>query len=477
MEHYVGLDVSLKLTAICIVDRTGKIEREGVVASNPEAIAAFIKSYAPHVARIGLETGATSTWLWTELNKMGLPVICIDARHAKAALKMQINKSDRNDAVGIARIMQCGWYKEVRVKDLDSHAIKALLVSRALLVKIKRDLENQIRGLLKNLGLVIGRAKMNVFAVRAAELTEDRPELAAAVEPLLKAREAIERQIADLDRKVMRLARNDAQVRRFMTAPGVGPITALCFLATIDDPTRFKRSRSVGAYVGLTTRRYASGEVDWTGRISKCGDKLLRSYLYEAANVLLTRVAKWSALKAWGIRLAKRSGLRKAKVAVARKLAVILHRMWIDGTEFKWSSKEAAESTCISRINRVPATSGNRRPCRDDGVGEIALALRCSIRATALHTLIHQRHLTPSCGGHAPTAERTLGPARMIAESLTPKPGIREQNLHRAAYLECPLSRRVSGAERTFVGIAKTALMTPELSGRRPLRGKTRRTH
>jgi transposase len=342
MEHYVGLDVSLKLTAICIVDRTGKIEREGVVASDPETIAAFIKSHAPHVARVGLEAGATSTWLWTELNKLGLPVICIDARHAKAALKLQINKSDRNDAVGIARIMQCGWYKEVRVKDLDSHAIKALLVSRALLVKIKRDIENQVRGLLKNLGLVIGQAKMNVFAVRAAELAGARPELAGAVEPLLKAREAVGRQIADLDRKVMRLARNVAQVRQFMTAPGVGPITALCFLATIDDPTRFRRSRSVGAYVGLTTRRYASGETDWTGRISKCGDKMLRTYLYEAANVLLTRVAKWSALKAWGIRLAKRSGLRKAKVAVARKLAVILHRMWIEGSEFKWSSKEAA---------------------------------------------------------------------------------------------------------------------------------------
>ena len=304
MEHYVGLDVSLKLTAICIIDRTGKIEREGVVASDPEAIAAFIKLHAPHVVRIGLETGATSTWLWTELNKMGLPVICIDARHAKAALKMQINKSDRNDAVGIARIMQCGWYKEVRVKDLDSHATKALLVSRALLVKIKRDIENQIRGLLKNLGLVIGRAKMNTFAARAAELAGDRPELAAAVDPLLKAREAVEQQIFDLHRKVLR--------------------------------------QSVGAYAGLTARRYASGEIDWTGRISKCGDKMLRSYLYEAANVLLTRVAKWSALKAWGVRLAKRSGLRKAKVAVARKLAVILHRMWIEGTEFKWSSKEAA---------------------------------------------------------------------------------------------------------------------------------------
>ena len=228
MEQYIGMDVSLTMTAICIVDRTGKIEREGVVASDPEAIAAFVRLHAQHVARIGLETGATSTWLWTELNKMELPVICIDARHAKAALKMQINKSDRNDAVGIARIMQCGWYKEVRVKGLDSHAIKALLVSRALLVKIKRDLENQIRGLLKNLGLVIGRAKMNVFLMRAVELTEARPELAAAIEPLLKAREAVEKQIADLDRKVMQLARNDVQVRRFMTAPGIGPITALC---------------------------------------------------------------------------------------------------------------------------------------------------------------------------------------------------------------------------------------------------------
>ena len=159
MEHYVGLDVSLKQTSICIVDRTGKIVREGVVPSDPEAIAACIKSHAPHVVRVGLETGATSTWLWTELNKLGLPVICIDARHAKAALKMQINKSDRNDAVGIARIMQCGWYKEVRVKDLDSHAIKALLVSRALLVKIKRDLETRSAGSSRTSGLLLAGQK------------------------------------------------------------------------------------------------------------------------------------------------------------------------------------------------------------------------------------------------------------------------------------------------------------------------------
>jgi transposase len=195
MEHYVGLDVSLKLTAICIVDQTGKIVREGMVPSDPEAIAAFIQAHALHVARVGLETGATATWLWSELTERGLPVIRIDARHAKAALKMQINKNDRNDAVGIARIMPCGWYKQVHVKDRGSHAIKALLSSRALLFKLKRDQENQIRGLLKNLGLVIGRAKMNVFARRAADLLKNQPDLAVATMPLLRVREAVEQQI------------------------------------------------------------------------------------------------------------------------------------------------------------------------------------------------------------------------------------------------------------------------------------------
>src|SRR5262245_43632717 len=197
MECYVGLDVSLKQTSICVVSGTGSVVREGVVDSDPAAIAAFGRSKAPGAIRVGLETGPTSTWLWTELKQLGLPVICIDARHARAVLKMQVNKSDRNDAAG-TRIMQTGWFKEVRVKDLDSHSVRALLASRALLVKIKRDLENQIRGLLKNVGLVIGRAKFNVFAVRAEELIEDRPELIAAVWPLLKARQAIEQQTDDL---------------------------------------------------------------------------------------------------------------------------------------------------------------------------------------------------------------------------------------------------------------------------------------
>src|SRR4029077_11372775 len=229
MDHFAGLDVSVKETSICIVDDAGKIGREVKVASEPAALLAVLKNPAYHFKRIGLEAGPLSQWLFSALAEASLPVICVETRHMKAVLKAQINKSDRNDAAGIARIMQTGLFKEVRVKDLDSHAVRALLASRALLVKIKRDLENQIRGLLKNVGLVIGRAKFNVFTVRAEELIEDRPELIAVVGLLLKARQAIEHQTDDLDRKVLKLARHDAQVRRFMTVPGIGPITALCF--------------------------------------------------------------------------------------------------------------------------------------------------------------------------------------------------------------------------------------------------------
>jgi len=342
MEVYVGMDVSLKDTSICVVDGSGRVVCEGTVVSEPEAIAEYIDAKARGAKRIGLETGPTTTWLWHELRSLGLPVICIDARHAKAALSLQINKSDRNDAVGLARIIQTGWYKEVQVKRLSSHEVRAVLNSRALLVKIKRDLENQIRGMMKNLGLRIGKAGGNVFSRRVEELVREQTLLREAVRPLLAVRESVRREIADLHRRLLTLAREDEVSRRLMTVPGIGPINALAFQAMIDDPFRFRRSRSVGAYVGLTSRRHASGEVDWTGRISKCGDRMVRTYLFEAAGVLLTRVPQWCALKAWGLRLAKRVGFKKAKVAVARKLAVILHRMWRDETDFQWSTTEAA---------------------------------------------------------------------------------------------------------------------------------------
>jgi transposase len=301
MELYVGMDVSLKETSICVVDGSGRIVCEGTVISEPAAIAEFVKARAAGAVRVGLETGPTTTWLWHELRALGVAVICIDARHAKAALSLQINKSDRNDAVGLARIMQAGWYKEVQVKRLGCHEIRAVLNSRALLVKIKRDLGNQIRGLLKNLGLIIGKAGGNVFSRRVEELIAEHPHLQQAVRPLLAVRERVGREIADLDRKLLSLARDDAQSCRLMTVPGVGPMTALAFQAAID----------------------------------------VRTYLFEAAGVLLTRVPHWCALKAWGLRLAKRIGFKKAKVAVARKLAVILHRMWRDKTDFHWSAKEA----------------------------------------------------------------------------------------------------------------------------------------
>ena len=297
MEYYVGLDVSLKETSICVVDGDGKIVCEGTVNSEPAAIAEFIESKAKAALRIGLETGPTATWLWHELRALGLAVICIDARHAKAALSMQINKSDRNDAYGLARIMRTGWYKEVQVKPLGCHEVRAVLNSRALLVKIKRDLGNQIRGLLKNLGLIIGKAQGKVFSHRVEELVGGHPLLQQAVRPLLAVREKVSREIGDLDRKLLALVRDDVQSRRLMTVPGVGPITALAFRAAIGEPARFKRSRSVGAYFGLTPRRYASGEMDWSGRISKCGDALVRTYLFEAAGVLLTRVPHWCALE------------------------------------------------------------------------------------------------------------------------------------------------------------------------------------
>jgi len=342
MELYVGLDVSLKETSICVVDGKGKIVSEGTVKSDPVAIADFIGSKAKGAVRIGLETGPTTTWLWHALRALGLPVICIDARHAKAALSMQINKSDRNDAVGLARIMQAGWYKEVRVKSLACHEVRAVLNSRAQLVKIKRDLENQVRGLLKNLGLMIGKVADKAFGQRVEELVVDHPLLQEAVRPLIGVREIVRREIAVLTRNLLALARDNEESRRLMTVPGIGAINALAFCAAVGEPGRFQRSRSVGAYFGLTPRRYASGEVDWTGRISKCGDGLVRTYLFEAAGVLMTRVAHWSKLKAWAHRLWKRIGFKKAKIALARKLAVILHRMWCDRTDFIWSTKEAA---------------------------------------------------------------------------------------------------------------------------------------
>jgi len=339
MEQYVGLDVSLEQTALCVVDGGGKTLWQGKCASTPEAIAAAVRARAPEVARVGLESGPLSTWHWHELKRLGLPVVCLDARHAKAALSLQLNKSDRNDARGLAQIVRTGWYREVAVKGWDSQLVRSLLTSRAQLVRLRVDLANQIRGVLKPFGLVAGKGGGRLFVERVRTLVADGP-LREVAEALLAAWQAINDQVATLSRRLLAIARQDQAVRRLMTAPGVGVLVALAYVSVIDDPERFAKSSSVGAYVGLTPRRFQSGEEDYTGRISRCGDKLLRTYLFEAAGIILHRVAKWSALKVWGTRLLKRIGAKKATVAVARKLAVILHRMLRDGNEFRWSAKE-----------------------------------------------------------------------------------------------------------------------------------------
>jgi transposase len=339
MNQYVGLDVSLEQTSICVVDEDGKALWQGKCASTPEMLVAVMRARAPQAARIGLESGPLSLWHWHALRQAGLPVVCLDARHAKAALSLQLNKSDRNDARGLAQIVRTGWYREVTVKSFGSQLIRSLLTTRAQLVRMRVDLANQIRGVLKPFGLMAGKGGGQAFADRVRRLVADGP-LQTVAEALLTAWQAIDSQVALLTRRLIGMARQNQAVKRLMTTPGVGALVALTYVSVIDQPERFARSSSGGAYLGLTPRRFQSGEEDYSGHISRCGDRLLRTYLFEAAGIILHRVSRWSALKAWGTRLAKRIGSKKATVAVARKLAVILHRLLRDGTEFRWSARQ-----------------------------------------------------------------------------------------------------------------------------------------
>lgn len=343
MAEYVGLDVSMKETAIAAVNEQGRVVKEGKVPTWPEDIERFVRCWAPDAVRIGFESGSLSSWLWEDLRRRELPAICIDARHAKAGLSMQVNKNDRNDAWGLAQIMRTGWYREVRVKSKESRWLLSLLASRGMLVATRRNLENQVRGLLKTAGLKLGRVGRGRFQAAVEALAETEAALAAILRPLLAVRAELIKQLARVERELRKAARQDPVVRRFMTTPGVGAIVGVAYKAVIDDPSRFARSRQVGVYLGLTPRLFESGEISYTGRISKRGDKWLRAYLYEAANVLFTRASKDCALKAWAVRLANRVGAKKAKVALARKLAVILHRLWIDGTEFRSGQEGKAE--------------------------------------------------------------------------------------------------------------------------------------
>jgi transposase len=341
MQHFAGLDVSVKETSICIVDATGTVGREVKVASEPEALLRVLKDPAYRFERIGLEAGPLSQWLWSALAEAELPVVCIETRHAKAFLKAQVNKTDRNDARGIAQMMRVGLFRPVHVKTLRSQKRRALLTARRLLQEKAIALENDMRGLLRNFGLKVGQVGTIKFEARVRELVENRPDLAELMEALLGVREKLREQFARLHRKLLSIVRDDEVCRRLMTVPGVGPVVALAFRATIDVPARFTRSKAVGAVLGLTPVRHQSGESSRIGKISLCGDGVMRTLLYEAAHVVLVLSAKWSWLKAWAMKIAKRHGMKKAIIALARRLAVVLHRIWLDGTEFRWTKEVA----------------------------------------------------------------------------------------------------------------------------------------
>ncbi len=338
MDHFAGLDVSVKETSVCIVNDTGRIVREVKVASEPEALLAVLKNPAYHFERIGLEAGPLSQWLFSALAEAELPVVCVETRHMQAVLKAQINKTDRNDARGIAQMIRVGLYRPVHVKTLRSQKLRMLLTHRKLLQSKAIAIENDLRGTLRNFGLKVGKVR---FEARIQELVENLPDLAELVEPLLIVRRALREQIVILHRRLLAIVRDDEVCRRLMTTPGVGPVVALTYRATVDVPARFRKSKSVGAVFGLTCSKYQSGEIDRSGSISRCGDEMMRVMLYEAAQSML-RSKKWSWLKAWAMQIARRRGMKKAIVALARRLAVIMHRIWVDGTEFRWTREAAA---------------------------------------------------------------------------------------------------------------------------------------
>ena len=336
MDYFAGLDVSVKDTSVCIVDGTGKLVREVKVASEPDALLQVLRNRAYRFKRIGLEAGPLSQWLFSALGEANLPVICVETRHMQAVLQAQINKTDRNDARGIAQMMRVGLYRPVHVKTLRSQKLRMLLTHRKLLQSKAIAVENDLRGTLRNFGLKVGMAGATKFEGRIKELIENLPDLAVLVEPLLIVRRVLREQIGVLHRRLLAVVRNDEVCRRLMTTPGVGPVVALTYRATVDVPARFRKSKSVGAVFGLTSAKYQSGEIDRSGRISRCGDEMMRVMLYEAAQSML-RSKKWSWHKAWAMQIARRRGMKKAIVALARRLAVILHRIWVDGTEFRWT--------------------------------------------------------------------------------------------------------------------------------------------
>ena len=336
MEYFAGLDVSLETVNVCIVNPAGDILLEKKIAAQPAAIIHLLKSFGSPFKRIGLEVGPTSSWLYGELRAAGYGAVCLECRHVKAGLSAMRNKTDRNDARGIAQLVRLGWFRQVYVKSEEAQRTRMLLVNRQQLLTKALDIENSVRGSLKVFGLRIGVVARRGFEARVLELVADDPIVLAVTKPMLRVRRALLEEFERLDRLCQQLARRDPVCRRLMTVPGVGVVVALTYRTGVDAPERFSKSRDVGAHFGLTPKRYSSGQTDYDGRISRCGDEMVRTALYQAANVLLHH-GRWSSLRSWAMRIVKRGSVKGAKVALARRLAVVMHRMWTDGTDFRWS--------------------------------------------------------------------------------------------------------------------------------------------
>jgi transposase len=334
MEHYAGIDVSLELSSVCVVDTTGRIVREVKVASEPEGLVAWFRGLGLEVARVGLEAGPLSQWLYAVMQAAGLAVELLETRHVRDTFKAMPVKTDREDARGIAQLMRLGWFRPVHCKSVPAQETRALLTACKLLQSKHLDVELSLRGVLRGFGLKVGPTTPRSFPGRIRELVEGHPTLVAIAKALLAACEALGEQLRGLEKRLRDQARENEQARLLMTTPGVGVIVALTFVSSVDEPARFRSSKAVGAHFGLTPRKYQSGATDVTGRISKIGDAGVRTALYEAANIILTRPVRGSALKSWAARLALRAGMRETKVALARKLAVVLHRMLAAGTPF-----------------------------------------------------------------------------------------------------------------------------------------------
>lgn len=340
MDYYAGIDVPLKESSICVVDGTGNVIHEVKVASEPEVLIGYFDELELPVSCVGLEAGPLSQWLHAALVAAGRDAVLLETRHVKAALSAMTIKTDRKDARGIAQLLRMGWYRPVHAKSVPCKDTRALLVGRKLLQGKLLDVELSIRGILRGYGLKVGEVSRGRFEARIRELTAMSLEM--VIGAMLAARTALWNEFARLHREMLKIARADKVCRRLMSAPGVGALVALTYRSAVDDPSRFGKSSTIGAYFGLTPKKYQSGETDRDGGVSKVGDAMVRTALFEAAHIMLTRTTRFSSLKCWALDVAKRRGMKRAKVALARKLGVVLHRMWMDATEFRWSKAAAA---------------------------------------------------------------------------------------------------------------------------------------